>query len=197
MLSIFPKDILFDATSHKVKKFILHTNLPGHYNFNMWVYGGLPLSPIISLPPPLSSFLFPSSTLSSPSVSPSHFWHPPSPSYYHCNFTINFPLDHQQQQTTGSSELSVTPSTKVCLWLYAYLNSMTVCMHAHTHMHTHHTHAHTVEWGAGILDSPNWQARGSKQILFHQQHQPFWQHLLLRLPKCYLWGKARVWALDS
>lgn len=30
-------DILFDARTQKVKKFILHTNFPGHYNFNMWV----------------------------------------------------------------------------------------------------------------------------------------------------------------
>ncbi|XP_046842170.1 phagosome assembly factor 1-like isoform X2 [Xenia sp. Carnegie-2017] len=29
-------DILFDASSHKVKKMILHTNFPGHYNFNMY-----------------------------------------------------------------------------------------------------------------------------------------------------------------
>ncbi|KAK6178576.1 hypothetical protein SNE40_013334 [Patella caerulea] len=29
-------DILFDANTHKVKKFILHTNYPGHYNFNMY-----------------------------------------------------------------------------------------------------------------------------------------------------------------
>ena len=29
------QDILFDANSHKVKKIILHTNFPGHYNFNM------------------------------------------------------------------------------------------------------------------------------------------------------------------
>ena len=37
-LSTFlPQDILFDAYSHQVKKFILHTNFPGHYNFNMWV----------------------------------------------------------------------------------------------------------------------------------------------------------------
>lgn len=29
------QDILFDSTSHLVKKFVLHTNFPGHYNFNM------------------------------------------------------------------------------------------------------------------------------------------------------------------
>ena len=29
------QDILFDAKNNKVKKFILHTNYPGHYNFNM------------------------------------------------------------------------------------------------------------------------------------------------------------------
>lgn len=32
------QDILFDANTHKVKKFVLHTNYPGHYNFNMWVW---------------------------------------------------------------------------------------------------------------------------------------------------------------
>ncbi|KRX20777.1 UPF0183 protein C16orf70 -like protein [Trichinella nelsoni] len=40
-------DILFDATSHRVKKFVLHTNYPGHYdfgiynrcNFNIKLYG--------------------------------------------------------------------------------------------------------------------------------------------------------------
>ncbi|XP_046558892.1 phagosome assembly factor 1-like isoform X2 [Haliotis rubra] len=29
-------DLLFDANSYLVKKFILHTNFPGHYNFNMY-----------------------------------------------------------------------------------------------------------------------------------------------------------------
>eukprot|EP00096_Caligus_rogercresseyi_P006608 TRINITY_DN2321_c0_g1_i1.p1 TRINITY_DN2321_c0_g1~~TRINITY_DN2321_c0_g1_i1.p1 ORF type:complete len:430 (+),score=118.86 TRINITY_DN2321_c0_g1_i1:69-1358(+) len=29
-------DILFDAKSNSVKKFVLHTNYPGHYNFNMY-----------------------------------------------------------------------------------------------------------------------------------------------------------------
>lgn len=28
-------DILFDARTQKAKKMILHTNFPGHYNFNM------------------------------------------------------------------------------------------------------------------------------------------------------------------
>uniref|UniRef100_A0A3Q2GNS9 Phagosome assembly factor 1 n=1 Tax=Cyprinodon variegatus TaxID=28743 RepID=A0A3Q2GNS9_CYPVA len=30
------KDILFDSTTHLVKKFVLHTNYPGHYNFNIY-----------------------------------------------------------------------------------------------------------------------------------------------------------------
>ncbi|CAH4023406.1 PHAF1 protein CG7083 [Pieris brassicae] len=29
-------DVLFDARTHSVKKFVLHTNYPGHYNFNMY-----------------------------------------------------------------------------------------------------------------------------------------------------------------
>ncbi|CAK8688040.1 phagosome assembly factor 1-like [Clavelina lepadiformis] len=29
-------DILFDGSTHKVKKFILHSNHPGHYNFNIY-----------------------------------------------------------------------------------------------------------------------------------------------------------------
>ncbi|KRX82534.1 UPF0183 protein C16orf70 -like protein [Trichinella sp. T6] len=29
-------DILFDATSHRVKKFVLHTNYPGHYDFGIY-----------------------------------------------------------------------------------------------------------------------------------------------------------------
>ncbi|KAI4467632.1 hypothetical protein MML48_2g00013289 [Holotrichia oblita] len=29
-------DILFDARNHIVKKIVLHTNYPGHYNFNMY-----------------------------------------------------------------------------------------------------------------------------------------------------------------
>jgi len=33
---VFGLDILFDARTNKVKKFILHTNFPGHYNFNMY-----------------------------------------------------------------------------------------------------------------------------------------------------------------
>ena len=33
VLCIF-QDILFDANVHRVKKFILHTNYPGHYDFN-------------------------------------------------------------------------------------------------------------------------------------------------------------------
>lgn len=32
----FGMDLLFDAKHNKVKKFILHTNFPGHYNFNMY-----------------------------------------------------------------------------------------------------------------------------------------------------------------
>ena len=31
----FFQDMLFDASVHRVKKFILHTNFPGHYDFNM------------------------------------------------------------------------------------------------------------------------------------------------------------------
>lgn len=30
-------DVLFDARSHTVKKFVLHSNYPGHYNFNMYM----------------------------------------------------------------------------------------------------------------------------------------------------------------
>jgi len=33
---IMGMDILFDAKTNRVKKFILHTNFPGHYNFNMY-----------------------------------------------------------------------------------------------------------------------------------------------------------------
>ncbi|XP_002125726.1 phagosome assembly factor 1 [Ciona intestinalis] len=29
-------DILFDGNSHRVKKFVLHSNHPGHYNFNIY-----------------------------------------------------------------------------------------------------------------------------------------------------------------
>ncbi|XP_037297312.1 UPF0183 protein CG7083 [Manduca sexta] len=29
-------DVLFDARTNQVKKFVLHTNYPGHYNFNMY-----------------------------------------------------------------------------------------------------------------------------------------------------------------
>jgi hypothetical protein len=29
-------DILFDARTNRVKKFVMHTNFPGHYNFNMY-----------------------------------------------------------------------------------------------------------------------------------------------------------------
>lgn len=32
----FTQDILFDAKTQCVKKFVLHTNYPGHYNFNMY-----------------------------------------------------------------------------------------------------------------------------------------------------------------
>lgn len=32
----FGLDVLFDARTHKLKKFIQHTNFPGHYNFNMY-----------------------------------------------------------------------------------------------------------------------------------------------------------------
>lgn len=30
------QDVLLDANRHTVKKFVLHTNYPGHYNFNMY-----------------------------------------------------------------------------------------------------------------------------------------------------------------
>lgn len=29
-------DILFNGDTHRVKKFLLHTNFPGHYNFNIY-----------------------------------------------------------------------------------------------------------------------------------------------------------------
>lgn len=29
-------DVLFEASTHQVKKFVLHTNYPGHYNFNIY-----------------------------------------------------------------------------------------------------------------------------------------------------------------
>ncbi|XP_024235151.1 phagosome assembly factor 1 isoform X1 [Oncorhynchus tshawytscha] len=29
-------DLLFDSSTHLVKKFVLHTNFPGHYNFNIY-----------------------------------------------------------------------------------------------------------------------------------------------------------------
>jgi len=35
MISVLLQDILFDAVSHRAKKFVLHSNFPGHYNFNM------------------------------------------------------------------------------------------------------------------------------------------------------------------
>ena len=31
------QDVLFDATDHRAKKFIMHTNIPGDYNFDMCV----------------------------------------------------------------------------------------------------------------------------------------------------------------
>ncbi|XP_036810359.1 UPF0183 protein C16orf70 homolog isoform X3 [Oncorhynchus mykiss] len=30
------QDLLFDSSTHLVKKFVLHTNFPGHYNFNIY-----------------------------------------------------------------------------------------------------------------------------------------------------------------
>lgn len=30
------QDILFNAKTQCIKKFVLHTNYPGHYNFNMY-----------------------------------------------------------------------------------------------------------------------------------------------------------------
>lgn len=36
ILTCLFQDILFDARSHLVKKIVLHTNYPGHYNFNMY-----------------------------------------------------------------------------------------------------------------------------------------------------------------
>lgn len=32
----FLQDVLFDARTNLVKKLVLHTNYPGHYNFNMY-----------------------------------------------------------------------------------------------------------------------------------------------------------------
>ena len=29
-------DILFDGSKHSVKKFVLHSNYPGHYDFNIY-----------------------------------------------------------------------------------------------------------------------------------------------------------------
>jgi hypothetical protein len=35
--NLFRQDVLFDARSHLVKKLVLHTNYPGHYNFNIYM----------------------------------------------------------------------------------------------------------------------------------------------------------------
>ena len=35
--SVWLQDILFDSRVHRVNKFVLHSNFPGHYDFNMWV----------------------------------------------------------------------------------------------------------------------------------------------------------------
>jgi len=29
-------DVLFDAVTHQAKKFVMHTNIPGHFNFNIY-----------------------------------------------------------------------------------------------------------------------------------------------------------------
>lgn len=33
----FFEDILFDVQTHKIKKFVLHTNFPGHADFNSYI----------------------------------------------------------------------------------------------------------------------------------------------------------------
>ena len=35
MCNFIIQDVLFDATDHRAKKFIMHTNIPGDYNFDM------------------------------------------------------------------------------------------------------------------------------------------------------------------
>jgi hypothetical protein len=35
--SVSFQDVLFDAVSHTAKKFVLHTNCPGHYDFEMYL----------------------------------------------------------------------------------------------------------------------------------------------------------------
>lgn len=49
----FGIDLLFDARHNRVKKFILHTNFPGHYNFNMYHRCEFALSLSSSKPSPV------------------------------------------------------------------------------------------------------------------------------------------------
>ena len=35
--SSLSQDVLFDCTTHRVRKLVMHNNVPGHYNFNMLV----------------------------------------------------------------------------------------------------------------------------------------------------------------
>ncbi|XP_064599085.1 phagosome assembly factor 1-like [Liolophura sinensis] len=43
-------DILFDANTHQVKKFLMHTNYPGHYNFNMYCRCEFKLPAVVDRP---------------------------------------------------------------------------------------------------------------------------------------------------
>eukprot|EP00054_Salpingoeca_dolichothecata_P011192 m.62214 g.62214 ORF g.62214 m.62214 type:complete len:295 (-) comp19346_c0_seq1:44-928(-) len=36
LISPFPQDILFDACKHQVKKFVVHSNFPGHFDFQRY-----------------------------------------------------------------------------------------------------------------------------------------------------------------
>ena len=184
----------------------MHTNFPGHYNFNMW---GRP-HPLVSFPAHMGMRLISSRSQLLRQLSTMSLRTLPC-SYFRCDFLISFPVD---QQYSGGKSIShdsqilchlvgfYCVQTPPCLslrlqryeWIalilwtktHVYSLLMHICPHAHMHMSL------TVEWSPGLPHAPLRQAGCLKQIFLHQQYQPFWQHLLLRSPKCHIWGRQEL-----
>ena len=129
----------------------MHTNFPGHYNFNMWET--TPTSLILSPPGNETSRSQLLRQLSTTSLRTF------PRSYFRCDFLISFPVD--QQYSGGKSishdskilchslvgffcadsSLSITPATKVwvnCIWDFCELNPCVLFPHAHTPTCTWH-----------------------------------------------------------
>jgi len=93
-------DILFDATSHKIKKFILHTNFPTHPQFNLYTKCHYKIKPpsSIDLEEPLEENEDNSKEIEEQFITPEMKWPTIEDIYAKCGEKIGNPF-HQPPAT--------------------------------------------------------------------------------------------------